>query len=233
MACTIAIPKFKKDMLRVYMQSKYTASLRRAGAKAVWIETDDLDKAIEAMLQCDGLLLSGGEDVDPFYYGHTPTEKCGEIAKERDHAELKMLEAFLATGKPVFGICRGVQLMNVHFGGTLHQVIPERPRHRLDPSLRYLIHRAATEEPLLEGMYGKEFAVNSCHHQAIDRLGKGLRITAICPDDGIVEAIAHETLPVFAVQWHPEKLTGSYLRPEASDGAPLFDHFVRLCKERS
>ena len=69
MSITIAIPKFKKDLLRIYMQSKYTASLRRAGAKAVWIEPDDLDQAIEKMLQCDGLLLSGGEDVDPNFYG--------------------------------------------------------------------------------------------------------------------------------------------------------------------
>ena len=99
MACTIAIPKFKKDKLRAYMQSKYTVSLRRAGAKALWIEPDDLDQAIETMLQCDGLLLSGGEDVDPAFYGQAVSEKCGQIVRYRDEAELKMLEAFLATGR--------------------------------------------------------------------------------------------------------------------------------------
>ena len=76
-------------------------------------------------------------------------------------------------------------------------------------------------------------AVNSCHHQAIDRVGEGLRITAICPDDGIVEAIAHETLPVFAVQWHPEKLCGDYARPDGSDGSLIFDYFIKLCREEN
>ena len=113
MHCTIAIPKFKDGLFRKYMQSKYTASLRRAGAKAVWIETDDLDKAIQEMLACDGLLLSGGEDVNPSFYGQTATEKCGKIVPARDHAEMKMLEAFLSTGKPILGICRGEQLMNI------------------------------------------------------------------------------------------------------------------------
>ena len=108
MNCTIAIPKFEKDQLRKYMQSKYTAALHRAGAKAVWINTDDLDKAIAEMLQCDGLLLSGGEDMDPKYYGQTPTEKCGEIVPRRDEVELKMLEAFFATGKPILGICLAI-----------------------------------------------------------------------------------------------------------------------------
>ena len=79
MKCTIAIPKFKEGLLRIYMQSKYTSSLRRAGAKAVWLDTTDLEKAVEQMLQCDGLLLSGGEDVNPNYYGQTATEKCGKI----------------------------------------------------------------------------------------------------------------------------------------------------------
>ena len=113
MPCTIAIPNFKKDLMRVYMQSKYTAALRRAGAKAVWVNGDDPEAAIAQMLQCDGLLLSGGEDVDPSYYGQRPTEKCGEIAKYRDETEMKMLQAFLPTGKPILGICRGCQLLNV------------------------------------------------------------------------------------------------------------------------
>ena len=103
MNCTIAIPKFEKDLFRKYMQSKYTAALYRAGAKAVWINTDNLDKAIEEMMKCDGLLLSGGEDVDPKYYGQTPTEKCGTIVPWRDEVEMKMLDAFVATGKPIFG----------------------------------------------------------------------------------------------------------------------------------
>lgn len=180
----------------------------------------------------DGLLLTGGADIHPSRYGQ-PVNGSVAMDEARDEAEWKLIDAFLQAGKPVFGICRGCQVLNVYFGGSLHQDIETKARHRLDPKQPYLIHSVAVSDPVLEAQYGKVFVVNSCHHQAVDRLGQGLRITAVCPDDGVVEAFTHESLPVFAVQWHPEKLTGSYLRPEASDGAPLFDHFIRLCKERS
>jgi len=230
MACTIAIPKFKKDLLRVYMQSKYTASLRRAGAKAVWIEADDLDKAIEAMLHCDGLLLSGGEDVDPFYYGQTPTEKCGEIAKERDHAELKMLEAFLATGKPVFGICRGIQLMNVYFGGTLHQDIKEISGCKHEDWLRKNTgnHTVCLQNHTrLAEILGKErITVNSLHHQAVDRSAPVLTVNAVS-EDGIIEGVEHPDYRFcIGVQWHPEHMSVT-----SAVQRRLFNAFVRACKE--
>ena len=179
----------------------------------------------------DGLLLTGGADIHPSRYGQTVN---GSVAMDeaRDEAEWKLIDAFLQAGKPVFGICRGCQVLNVYFGGSLHQDIETKARHRLDPKQPYLVHSVAVNDPVLEAQYGKVFVVNSCHHQAVDRLGQGLRITAVCPDDGVVEAFTHESLPVFAVQWHPEKLTGSYLRPDAVDGSSIFDHFIGLCKER-
>ena len=216
MSCTIAIPKFKKDLLRAYMLTKYTASVRRAGAKAVWIETDDLEQAIEAMLQCDGLLLSGGEDIDPFHYGQTPTEKCGEINKARDHAELKMLEAFLATGKPILGICRGIQLINVALGGTLVQDLeweyPESGAHR------NAVHTVKTQRgSFLHRALGKEFQTNSFHHQALKTCGEGLAVTARTAD-GVIEGVEHCSRPVLGVQWHPERDLAAML--------PLFRWFV-------
>jgi len=176
----------------------------------------------------DGLLLTGGVDIEPGRYGQSVN---GSVAMDaaRDEAEWKLIDAFLQAGKPIFGICRGSQLLNVYFGGTLHQDIETKARHRLDPKLPYLVHSVVTDDPLLEKMYGREFTVNSNHHQAVDKLGKGLRVTAVCPEDGVVEAFAHERLQVLAVQWHPEKLTGSFLRPDAMDGSPLFDWFVGLC----
>lgn len=180
----------------------------------------------------DGLILTGGADIEPSRYGQ-PVNGSVAMDAARDEAEWMLIDAFLRAKKPIFGICRGCQILNAYFGGTLHQDIETKARHRLDPNLPYLIHSVVANDPFLEDLYGKEFAVNSCHHQAIDRLGEGLRITAVCPDDGIVEAFAHESLPVFAVQWHPEKLCGSYLRPDATDGSPLFTHFIRLCRERS
>ena len=179
----------------------------------------------------DGLLLTGGADIHPSRYGQ-PVNGSVAMDEARDEAEWKLIDAFLQAGKPVFGICRGCQVLNVYFGGSLHQDIETKARHRLDPKQPYLIHSVAVSDPVLEAQYGKVFVVNSCHHQAVDRLGQGLRITAVCPDDGVVEAFTHESLPVFAVQWHPEKLTGSYLRPDAVDGSSIFDHFIGLCKER-
>lgn len=179
----------------------------------------------------DGLILCGGADIEPSRYGQ-PVDGSVAMDAERDEAEWKLIDAFLQAGKPIFGICRGCQVLNVYFGGSLHQDIETKARHRLDPNLPYLLHSVVADDPLLESCYGKAFTVNSCHHQAVDRLGNGLRLTATCPDDGVVEAFTHESLPVFAVQWHPEKLTGSYLQPNATDGILLFSHFIRLCKER-
>lgn len=229
MFCTIAIPKFKKDLLRVYMQSKYTAALRRAGARAVWIETDNLQQAIKRMLACDGLLLPGGEDVDPYYYGQTPTEKCGEIVKARDVAELKMLEAFLTTGKPILGICRGVQLMNVYFGGTLHQDIKEISGCSHDDwKRRSKGNHGVTLQPesRLAEIYGKaQFTVNSLHHQAVDKAAPVLAVGAVS-EDGIIEAVEHPGHRFcIGVQWHPEHMSAtSPLQRQ------LFKAFVKACK---
>jgi len=182
------------------------------------------------MLHCDGLLLSGGEDVDPFYYGQTPTEKCGEIAKERDHAELKMLEAFLATGKPVFGICRGIQLMNVYFGGTLHQDIKEISGCKHEDWLRKNTgnHTVCLQNHTrLAEILGKErITVNSLHHQAVDRSAPVLTVNAVS-EDGIIEGVEHPDYRFcIGVQWHPEHMSVT-----SAVQRRLFNAFVRACKE--
>ena len=230
MNCTIAIPKFKEGLLRIYMQSKYTASLRRAGAKAVWIDPSDLDKAISEMLRCDGLLLSGGEDVNPLYYGQTPTEKCGKIMPQRDIAEMKMLEAFLATNKPILGICRGEQLMNVFFGGTLHQDIGHiatcchKDFHQRGKGIHTVVPISGTK--LAQIMGTEAFTVNSLHHQAVDTTAPSL-VAAAVSEDGITEAIEHAEHPFcMGVQWHPEHMTSLSQRQRR-----IFDAFVKACKK--
>ena len=229
MNCTIAIPKFEKDQLRKYMQSKYTAALHRAGAKAVWINTDDLDKAIAEMLQCDGLLLSGGEDMDPKYYGQAPTEKCGEIVPRRDEVETKMLEAFFATGKPILGICRGEQLMNVYFGGALHQDIVDisKCRHNDYPHKNLGCHIVSLTggTKLARIMRKQTLRVNSLHHQAAATVGKDILVSAIC-EDGIIEGIEHATHSFcVGVQWHPEHMV-RYCKQQRR----IFEAFVAACK---
>jgi len=129
----------------------------------------------------------------------------------------------------VMGICRGFQLLNVAFGGSLVQDLPNASFHRSE-ALYGLTHTVtALRDSIHYRYYGEEFSVNSCHHQGVLRLGKSLRATAFSPD-GLVEAVEHESLPVFGVQWHPERLCGEYLRPDAVDGAPLFRYFIRLCQ---
>ena len=148
---------------------------------------------------CAGLLLPGGGDIDPALYGQENIASVG-IKPERDRRESEAFRFFLPLGKPIFGVCRGAQLINVMLGGTLHQDIPG---HRSD-SDEELKHGSRTVDPLLLSLYGERLIVNSTHHQAIDRLGEGLRIVQWA-DDGTVEAVRHESLPIFAVQWHPER----------------------------
>ncbi len=166
-------------------------------------------KALEALrvtivrddpTDCAGLLLPGGGDVDPALYGQENAGSVG-IDGERDAREKALFEYFLAQRRPILGVCRGTQLINVLLGGTLHQDIPG---HRDEHNDNFL-HGSRAEDPLLVSLYGERFPINSTHHQAIDRLGDGLSAVQWA-DDGTVEAVRHESLPIFAVQWHPERL---------------------------
>ena len=164
---------------------------------------------------CDALLLPGGGDVDPALYGQENIAS-DRIDDERDRRESELFRLFLQRGLPIFGVCRGCQLINVLLGGTLHQDIPG---HRQDGNDE-LRHGSRTVDPLLLSLYGERFVVNSTHHQAIDRLGEGLRAVQWA-DDGTVEAVRHETLPIFAVQWHPER------HHEPIEGWRLFEALYR------
>jgi len=178
----------------------------------------------------DGLILCGGNDIDPAYYGEE-IDGSVNIDYERDKVEFALLKAFVDAGKPVLGVCRGCQIVNVFFGGTLYQDIKEARSHSSYSDFD-LIHRVrAVEGSVAEKLYGTEFVVNSYHHQAVRELGKGLKITMRSSDDLVVEGIEHASLPVFAVQWHPERMCFSGRREDTVDGAAIFEHFIRMCKE--
>ncbi len=172
--------------------------------------------------RCDGLLLPGGPDIHPRHYGQEIDGSRG-IREDLDAADFAIARRFIGERRPIIGICRGMQLINVAFGGTLHQDIAGHAA--IDG--RDSVHPVRTDDPLLSALYGERFPVNSCHHQSVDRLGCGLRAIAWA-DDGCVEAIRHETLPVFAVQWHPERLCGSFVRADAVEGAPLLERLLAL-----
>jgi len=152
----------------------------------------------------DGLLFSGGADVWPERYGAAPEATADPAETERDDFELALLDAATAAAMPVLGICRGLQVMNVHAGGSLHQHVPEHARYDVAPNGP--IHSIdVVEGSAIAGLYGTSHQVNSLHHQTVDRLGDGYTVTAR-HDDGTVEGMEHQTLPMIAVQWHPEML---------------------------
>ncbi len=178
----------------------------------------------------EGLILCGGGDIDPKYY-HQEMNGSGNLDRERDAVEFALLKAFVDAGKPVLGICKGHQLINVFFGGTLHQDIPEKNLHTSNQSFDRIHPVTAEENSMLWKLYGSSFVVNSSHHQAIDRLGDGLVATALW-DKTYIEAIEHSTLPVYGVQWHPERMCVSKKRPDTIDGIKTFEWFLRLCKNQ-
>ncbi len=162
----------------------------------------------------DALLLPGGGDMEPWRYGQENTASRG-LEPERDEAELALLAEFTAAGKPVLGICRGLQTINVFFGGALIQDI--LGHSAVDGADR--LHSIRTASSPLPVPRGKR--VNSAHHQAADRLGSGLRAAQWAPD-GVIEALYHRSLPVWAVQWHPERLEAF------GAGKSLFAAFMEL-----
>ena len=159
----------------------------------------------------DGLLLSGGADVDPVRYGAAADPATGPVEDDRDRAELGLIELAVGEGLPVLGICRGLQLLNVWAGGTLHQHVPTHARYDIDPGD---VADTVPVEPdsRLGAMYGVSVAVNSLHHQTVDRVAEGWVVTARS-GDGTVEALEWPGHDVIAVQWHPELLPDAATDP--------------------
>ena len=163
--------------------------------------------------RCNALLLPGGGDIHPRFYGQE-IGGAEDVDEARDAYELTLFRRFFDEGKPILGICRGAQLVNVALGGTLHQHIDGHSQ--LGGVDR--VHAVRSDDALLRRLYGGSFVVNSAHHQAVDRLGEGLRTIARA-EDGTIEAVRHETLPILAVQWHPERF--------GAEGAALLEMFLK------
>lgn len=209
--------------------------LERAGGLPVLIPYGLPDAAARAIAgRLDGILFSGGGDIDPARYGASPEPETGGIDHGRDRAEFTLLHAMVDEARPFFGICRGSQLMNVALGGTMHQEVSRAPnaiKHTYYPGYPddHPAHPVQiAEESRLARILGKPIlSVNSLHHQAIATVGPRLRPTALAPD-GIVEAIELPDHPfAVGVQWHPEAMLH---HPEMQ---ALFDGFVDACRGRS
>lgn len=175
----------------------------------------------------DALLLCGGDDIDPVHFGQENTASHG-IDPDRDRVELELARLYIAAGKPILGICRGHQLINVLLGGDLIQDIGDplhlfHTRGDLPDDRIHPIH--AAEGSFLCDAYGPVFPVNSSHHQVVGRLGQGLEAIA-WSENGLVEASVHATLPVRTVQWHPERMSFANRRADTVDGASLFHWLI-------
>lgn len=177
----------------------------------------------------DGLLLSGGDDIDPSFFGEGPHQKIGPIEPGRDLYEMKLIKYALEAEKPILGICRGAQILNVCEGGTMYQDIYSQHgdstmKHNQDAAKDYLSHTVTvTEGTKLNEILGEtEIKTNSFHHQANKYPAENLQVSAMS-EDGIIEAVeSTEHDFVIGVQWHPE---GSYLVDEAS--RKIFRAFIK------
>ncbi len=200
----------------------YENALRAAGGEPVVRYCPDMD------LSFDGLLLTGGGDVDPARYGQ-PDKGSLPPDPERDRTELALVNAYIAAGKPILGICRGMQILNVALGGTLVQDLGEELNlfHRRITADK--VHPVRVQEgSVLHPLYGPLFHANSAHHQAVDIPGQGAIITARS-ESGVAESLELPGKSVLGVQFHPERMTGSHLRPDTANGAAIFQWFLAQC----
>ncbi len=175
----------------------------------------------------DCLLLPGGYDVDPALYGQIPDKSVTLFDKSFDLMQLELLDHFVKSKKPVIGICKGLQIINTYFKGTLIQDIKTNIAH-CNPDFSDRYHSVINSDYMFD-LYGKTGTVNSQHHQAIDKIGNDL-IAVSRSADNIIEAIRHSTLPIYAVQWHPERTVLNFQKEGVVDGFKFFDYFFTKVK---
>ncbi|MBU6153335.1 MAG: gamma-glutamyl-gamma-aminobutyrate hydrolase family protein [Bdellovibrionales bacterium] len=218
-----------------YFEHDMSRFLSRKGIMPVLIPDLPKDQLVPFLSEMQGFVFQGGADLAPSSYGETPIEN-GRWPGDphRDAYELSILDWAVENKKPVFGICRGFQLLNVYFGGTLYQDLLLQTgtpvEHRNAEKYDHVFHEVeCTKDGLLAKIYQQErLTVNSVHHQGVKTLGKDLQVDARSRQDGLIEAFHHTALPVFGVQWHPE--FSHTLRGTVIDPNPLLDYFLEQLK---
>lgn len=194
-----------------YTPSGYVKAVQNAGGLPIVLPVGSPDLAKEYIKQIDKLILAGGQNVSPALYGETIQVEEASLSKERDQFELALIEEAIAQKKPIFAVCRGVQLVNVALGGSLYQEISHlnesKIAHMQVPVSREIpTHQIRTENAsILREIYGEKTTVNSFHFQAIKKLAEKLKVTALS-EDGIIEGVESKdsNLAFLGVQWHPD-----------------------------
>ncbi|MBU9764574.1 gamma-glutamyl-gamma-aminobutyrate hydrolase family protein [Mycobacterium sp. TNTM28] len=202
------------DVRASFLPQIYFEGVTRAGGIAVLLPPQPVDPGIagRVLARIDGLVITGGPDVDPARYGHQPHPSTNEPATERDEWEFALLEAALRQGIPVLGVCRGAQVLNAASGGTLHQHLPDvigHTHHQKGNAVFGTSEVRTVPGTRLAALIGATSDAQCYHHQAIDRVGAGLVVSAR-DSDGVIEAVERDpALPgdafVLGVQWHPEE----------------------------
>lgn len=203
-------PGMVEDRLVATLERAYTAAILQAGALPLYLPALDPDQADVVVNALDGLLFTGGGDVDPSRYGQQPSPFLGPVDAERDTWEMALVRAGLARRLPMLGICRGAQVMNVALGGTLVQHLPDTTtlEHCVKERCSSPVHDVRVDGTSRLGaiLLTGSLRVNSLHHQAVDLVGSGLSAVAWA-EDGTVEAVeARGPNRMIGVQWHPELL---------------------------
>ena len=220
----------------IAIRQTYIDSVLRAGGLPVILPMFTDEKTVNDLLdRMGGLILSGGGDVNPAAYGAERTPECGESDDWRDRSELLLIQGARARKMPIFGICRGIQILNVVYGGSLIQDIPShfdipKERHSQPEPYNMLVHEVKlTDGGLLNRITGMtSFLTNSMHHQAVSSPGSTLVVDAVS-GEGIIEAVYDcENEEVFGVQFHPEFFSG-----EHEYAQKLFDYFADAAEKHS
>ena len=226
-------PLYDREKDSYWMLPGYMKMLERCGAVPLMLSlTTDESLLAAAFELCDGILLTGGQDVSPSLYGQSPLPLCGEVCGERDEMDRRLLISAIGADKPVLGICRGLQLMNAALGGTLYQDLPAEygtaAEHCMKPPYDRGVHsvRLMDDTPLHDLLGVDEIAVNSYHHQAVKDPASCLKTMAVS-EDGLIEAMY---MPgkrfIWGVQWHPE-----FSYEKDSRCLRIAEAFVQACGE--
>ncbi|MEY2847919.1 MAG: hypothetical protein RI885_584 [Actinomycetota bacterium] len=201
------------DVRAAFLPQVYLDAVTLAGGVAVLlppqrVSTEVIDRVLNSV---DGIVLSGGADVDPSLYGEPAHERTSAPRVDRDTWEVALIRRAVERRVPFLGICRGAQLLNVALGGTLHQHLPDlvgSERYQPAPAVFGEVDVTVSADSRLADVLGRaaeNLSVQCYHHQALDRVADGLAVTAVS-DDGVIEAVELSTVPFgIAVQWHPEQ----------------------------
>lgn len=231
----IGITAEVKDDKSYYLSSVYSDTVLQAGGIPLLIPLIP-DKDINQLSQqIDGLIITGGEDIDPAYYGELPHLHLQRITPRLDKMEFALVQKFLELDKPYIGTCRGLHMLNIVMGGSLHQSLHDQRdeytlQHRQNAIRTHRSHPVKVDKKskIYQIFQEEEFKVNSFHHQGVKKLGDGLKIVATAPD-GIVEAIESENHTfIYGFQWHPEEF--ALIGDEPSQ--KLFTKFIEAAIER-